>query len=168
MSRALCAVNRASMPRIDGMRSRSIDAPTDENGPRSARPVSPSRRSIGATPRTTRRLRLWNSTDRTRAHEQRFDDFRRRPAQRAAPREPLLAQRVLAREPQYHPRRRPVDRCNHRLESSDFLRNPPSPTRLSVSCRERAAVGVVHSSSEVVDCQKSKDWSAITSATRSR
>ena len=64
--------------------------------------------------------------------------------QRTTTSEPLLAERVLARESKNEPRRRPVDRCYHRLESSDFLRNPPSPARLSVSCRECAALGVVH------------------------
>ena len=147
---------------------RVLSNPKDENGPCSARPIPSSIRSRSTTARTTRWLRLRNSADRTRAHEQRLNDFRRRPAQRATARKPLLAQRVFTREPQHHSRRRSVDRCYHCLESSDFLRYPPSPARLSVSCRECAALGVVYSSSEVVGHQKSKDWSAITSGTRPR
>src|SRR5690349_9414360 len=99
---------------------------------------------MSPTPRSTWRLRLRNWTNGTRAHEERFDDFRRRPVQRTTAGKPLLAQRILTREPQHHPRRWSVDRGYYRLEARDFLRNPPSPARLSVSCREGAAFGVVH------------------------
>ena len=82
--------------------------------------------------------------NRPGAHEERLDNLGARPPEWPATRETLFAKRVFAREAENESGRGPVDGRRHRLEASNFLRNPPTPARLGVLGQERSAIRLVH------------------------
>ena len=117
---------------------------SDKGPPLLGRPFTLPIPSYRPPARRSRRRRLANSPDGSGAEEQRLDDLGARPTKRSTSREPLLAQRVLAREPKHQPRRRSIDRRNHRFEPGHFLRNPAPPARLDIPGHERSAIGLIH------------------------
>ena len=135
-----CAVRRRIQPISSSVAYRSRRKTTS---PLFRRPVSLPMPSSGPSPRAARWGRLDGSNGPS-AQEERLDDLRTRPAQRATASEALLAERIFTRESQHQPRRRAVDGRRHRLEPSNFLRHPTPTARLRIPGRERAAIGLVH------------------------